>query len=86
MCAAYYAMVELIDLQVGRMLDALERTGQLENTLVIFMSDHGEMLGDHGIYLKGPYFYEPAIHVPLIFCLARHLRGRAAQCGPGGVD
>jgi arylsulfatase len=64
--AAYWAMVDLIDAQVGRMLDALERTGQLENTLVIFMSDHGEMLGDHGLYLKGPYFYEPLVRVPLI--------------------
>lgn len=64
--AAYWAMCDLIDQQVGRMLDALERTGQLDNTIVIFMSDHGEMLGDHGIYLKGPYFYEPAIRVPLI--------------------
>ena len=33
---------------------------------MIFTSDHGEMLGDHGIYLKGPYFYEPAVRVPLI--------------------
>ena len=64
--AAYWAMCDLIDVQVGRMLEALERTGQLENTIVIFMSDHGEMLGDHGIYWKGPYFYESAIHVPLI--------------------
>ncbi|MEM7034512.1 MAG: sulfatase-like hydrolase/transferase, partial [Chloroflexota bacterium] len=64
--AAYYAMIDLIDDQVGRMIDALERTNQLENTIVIFMSDHGEMLGDHGIYLKGPYFYEPAVRVPLI--------------------
>lgn len=64
--AAYWAMCDLIDEQVGRMLDALEETGQLEDTLVIFMSDHGEMLGDHGIYLKGPYFYEPAIRVPLV--------------------
>ena len=64
--AAYWAMVDLIDTQVGRMMDALEQTGQLENTIVIFMSDHGEMLGDHGIYWKGPYFYEPAIRVPLI--------------------
>lgn len=64
--AAYWAMCDLIDSQVGRMLDALERTGQRDNTIVIFMSDHGEMLGDHGIYLKGPYFYEEAIHVPLI--------------------
>ena len=64
--AAYWAMCNLIDDQVGRLVDALERTGQLDNTLVVFMSDHGEMLGDHGIYLKGPYFYEPAVHVPLI--------------------
>ena len=64
--AAYWAMCDLIDAQVGRMVEALEQTGQLENTIVIFMSDHGEMLGDHGIYLKGPYFYEEAIHVPLI--------------------
>ncbi|MCC6165912.1 MAG: sulfatase-like hydrolase/transferase, partial [Caldilineaceae bacterium] len=45
--AAYYAMIKLIDDQVGRMLDALEETGQRDNTVVIFMSDHGEMLGDH---------------------------------------
>lgn len=64
--AAYWAMIDLIDDQVGRMLEALARSGQLDNTIVIFMSDHGEMLGDHGLYLKGPYFYEPAIHVPLI--------------------
>lgn len=65
--AAYFAMVGLIDEQVGRMIDALEHTGQLGDTIVIFMSDHGELLGDHGIYLKGPYFYDPAVRVPLIF-------------------
>ncbi len=66
MRAAYWAMCDLIDVQVGRLLAKLEETGQWENTLVIFMSDHGEMLGDHGIYLKGPYFYDEATHVPLI--------------------
>ena len=65
--AAYFAMVELIDDQVGRMIQALRDTGQLENTIVIFMSDHGEMLGDHGIYLKGPHFYDEAVRVPLVF-------------------
>ncbi len=64
--AAYYAMIELIDEEVGRMLAALEETGQRDNTLVIFMSDHGEMLGDHGLYFKGPHFYEAAVRVPLI--------------------
>ncbi len=65
--AAYYAMVDLIDHNVGRMVTALNETEQLDNTIVIFMSDHGEMLGDHGIYLKGPHFYEEAVRVPLIF-------------------
>ena len=65
--AAYYAMVDLIDYNVGRMVAALNETEQLNNTIVIFMSDHGEMLGDHGIYLKGPHFYEEAVKVPLIF-------------------
>lgn len=64
--AAYYAMIENIDANIGRMLDYLEKSGQRENTIVIFMSDHGEMLGDHGIYLKGPYLYDSVIKVPLI--------------------
>jgi choline-sulfatase len=64
--AAYWAMVELIDENVGRMLDALERTGQAGNTLVIFTSDHGEMLGDHGLLKKGCRFYEGLTRVPLI--------------------
>lgn len=71
--ASYWAMCELIDEQVGRMLEKLEETGQIDNTIVIFTSDHGEMLGDHGIYLKGPYFYEPAIHVPLIILWEGHI-------------
>ena len=66
MQAAYYASIELIDAQVGRMLDALEQSGQRENTVVIFMSDHGEMLGDHGLTRKGCRFYEGLVHVPLI--------------------
>jgi arylsulfatase A-like enzyme len=75
--AAYWAMCDLIDVQVGRMIDALERTGQLDNTIVIYMSDHGELLGDHGVYLKGPHFYEPSVHVPLIFsCPGTILEGQ----------
>src|SRR4051794_27351124 len=64
--AAYYAMIEQVDTEVGRMLKVLEDTGQADNTIVIYMSDHGEMLGDHGLYLKGPYFYDCAIRVPLM--------------------
>ncbi|MCZ2153297.1 MAG: sulfatase-like hydrolase/transferase, partial [Bryobacterales bacterium] len=66
MKACYYAMIEHVDWYVGKVLDALERSGQRDNTLVIFMSDHGEMLGDHGLRLKGCRFFEGAVRVPLI--------------------
>ena len=70
--AAYYAMITLIDDNVGRMLDALEHTQQCENTIVIFMSNHGEMLGDHGLLAKGCRFYEGLVRVPLIISWAGH--------------
>ena len=70
--AAYYAMIELIDENIGRLLDALEETGQRENTVFIFTSDHGEMLGDHGLLLKGCRFYEGLVRVPLIISWPGH--------------
>lgn len=63
---AYYAMVSLIDDEVGRVLAALAAAGLREETLVIFTSDHGEMLGDHHLLLKGPMMFEGAVRVPLI--------------------
>ena len=65
--AAYYAMIKLIDDQLGQILDVLDETGQRENTVIIFTSDHGEMLGDHGLIQKGCRFYEGLVRVPLIF-------------------
>jgi arylsulfatase len=65
-CASQWAIMEHVDEQVGRLLEELAQSGELEHTLVIFMSDHGEMMGDHGIYWKGPYFYEELVKVPLI--------------------
>ncbi len=65
--ALYYAMIALIDDQFARLLQCLEETGQAEGTLVIFTSDHGETLGDHGLMYKGCRFYEGLVRVPLIF-------------------
>ncbi|WP_407267764.1 sulfatase [Radiobacillus sp. PE A8.2] len=72
--ADYYAMIELIDDNVGKLLNVLEETGQRENTVILFMSDHGEMLGDHGLILKGAHFYEGLVHVPLIFSWPGHFK------------
>lgn len=64
----YWAMIDLLDEQVGRVLAAAESSGPAEDLLVLFVSDHGEMLGDHGLLLKGPMLYEGAVRVP---CLLR---------------
>jgi choline-sulfatase len=62
--AAYYTSVEFLDGNVGRVLDTLERSGQAENTLVVYIGDHGYMLGQHGRFEKHCSF-EPAIRAPL---------------------
>ena len=61
----YYACVDFVDDCIGQLLDALQEAGLLENTIVIYTSDHGEMLGSHGLWSKNVY-YEPAIAVPLL--------------------
>jgi arylsulfatase A-like enzyme len=65
--AAYYAMLKLVDDQLGRLLQAIDDGGDFNNTLVIFSTDHGESLGDHGLIEKGCRFYEGLVRVPLIF-------------------
>lgn len=62
----YHAAVALIDKQVGRVLASLDETRQAESTVVMFASDHGDMLGDHGLMTKGAYFYDACTRVPLI--------------------
>ena len=65
--ALYYAMMAQVDEQFGRLLAHIEASGQRDNTLVVFTSDHGEMLGDHGLLFKGCRFYEGLVRVPLMF-------------------
>ena len=63
----YYAMISLIDECVGNLVSQLERQGVLDNTLIVYSSDHGEMLGDHGLMAKFN-FYRSSVQVPLIVC------------------
>ena len=64
--ASYYAMIEQLDHEFGRLLEFVESVGQRDNTVVIFTSDHGESLGDHGMLLKGCRFFEGLVRVPLM--------------------
>jgi arylsulfatase A-like enzyme len=64
--ADYYAMVTHLDAQIGRILDTLSRTGQRENTIVVFTADHGLAVGQHGLLGK-QNVYNHSVHVPLVF-------------------
>lgn len=62
---AYAAGLSFMDEQIGRILDLLKETGQLENTIILYISDHGDMMGDHHMWRKcRPY--EPSVRVPFI--------------------
>ena len=68
MASIYYGMVTEVDTWVGRILQRLDELGLADHTLVIFTSDHGEMLGEHGMHGKF-VFYEGSVHVPLLMRL-----------------
>lgn len=63
----YYAMITEVDTQVGRILDYLDEMGLTEDTIVVFTSDHGEWLGDHLRFGKGPPGDDSVSRVPLVF-------------------
>ncbi len=62
--AGYYGLITYLDEKIGNLLQTLEETNQLENTVVIYTSDHGEMNGEHGMWRKSN-FYEASVRVPL---------------------
>ena len=64
--AIYYASITELDAQLGRMLDAVERLGELENTIVVVSSDHGDFLGAHGLYCKNVSAFEEAYDIPMV--------------------
>ncbi|MGD9827865.1 MAG: choline-sulfatase [Hyphomicrobiaceae bacterium] len=62
---AYYGMISYIDDKIGMLLDALRRTGLAENTIVVLTADHGEMMGERGMWFK-QHFFEWAARIPLV--------------------
>lgn len=70
----YYASITQVDYELGRLFGELKMQGLWENTIVLFTSDHGDMLGDHDMFQKTG-FYEPSTRVPFLLKLPQHLRG-----------
>jgi len=62
----YYASLALLDDEVGEVLNTLDQEGIADSTLVVFISDHGDMIGDHELYVKGIPLYDPVVKVPFI--------------------
>ncbi|MBK9171225.1 MAG: arylsulfatase [Bryobacterales bacterium] len=72
----YYGSVSFIDEQIGRILEMLERRGWMEETLILFTSDHGDMTGDHHLWRKS-YAYEASAHIPMLMRLPKGLHDAA---------
>jgi choline-sulfatase len=83
--SAYYGLVTYLDEKVGRLLNALDETGLRERTVVVYTSDHGELLGEHGLWYKCS-FYEQSVRIPLIISWPGNLPRRRVEEAVSLVD
>lgn len=74
----YYGSISFVDEQVGRILESLEKRGWLENTLILFTADHGDMTGDHHLWRKS-YAYEASANIPMLLRWPEGLGGKRGQ-------
>ena len=74
----YFGSVTFMDAQFGRLMAELERSGQRENTIVVFVSDHGYLIGEHEMHKKAK-LWEEAIHVPLMISVPGHQGGTSCD-------
>jgi len=88
MRAVYYGLIAEVDAQIGKIIDYLKKTGEYDETLIIFTSDHGEMLGDHWCWGKGGFF-DGSNHIPLIIRdpdTPKAARGRQVSAFTESID
>ncbi|WP_420446846.1 sulfatase [Candidatus Poriferisodalis sp.] len=83
--AATYGMIEMIDDGIGQILATLDRAGQADNTIIVFTSDHGDMMGDHSLMLKGFLHYRGTLTVPMVVVDPRRGPGRTDSLA-GSID
>lgn len=79
--AGTYGMVTHLDTEIGRVLDALEEHGVAEETVVVFLADHGDMMGDHGLLWKSFYTFEGCIRIPTIVSVPGRFGGPGTPVG-----
>jgi uncharacterized sulfatase len=85
--AIYYGMIGLMDQQIGRILDGLDRLGLADKTLVVFTTDHGHFLGQHGLIAKGAFHCEDLLRLPfLVRCPGRVPAGAVSSSLQALID
>lgn len=84
----YYEMCHIIDDALGEVIKTLEELEMRDNTLIIFTTDHGELLGDHGLWEKGPFLYEELVNIPMIMSWPKGLeaQGVTSECLASQID
>jgi choline-sulfatase len=82
---AYYGAVSFLDDQIGRVLQTLHDTRQAEDTIVVLLSDHGEMLGERGLWYK-MNFFEPSCRIPLVVYAPQRFEARRVSASVSLVD
>jgi len=85
MMAKTFGQIAMIDDSIGRVLAKLEEVGSKQNTVVCFMSDHGDYLGDHGLFLKGPINYQSIIRTPFIWLDPDQAKNLGEQRSPAST-
>ena len=87
MMAVYYGMVSFMDHTIGQILDRLDELGIADNTLIVYTTDHGDFLGQHGMHMKGPFHYEDLLKLPFIVRWPNEVpAGRATEALQSLVD
>jgi len=82
-----YGMISMVDHNVGRIMKTLEIQGLLDNTIVIFLSDHGDLMGDHWLINKGPFLFRGLTRIPMIWRLPEgNSAGKRTQAMVSAVD
>ena len=72
--ALSYGMTTAVDTSIGQIVQHLKDTGLYDDTVFIFLSDHGDNFGDHKMFNKGPFHYEGCLHIPFVVCYPKKLK------------
>ena len=84
--ALTYGSITMIDDGIGKILSTIEKLGLKDNTMIIFTSDHGDMMGEHGLILKGPCPFDGILRVPLIWKVPRVIKPGVTNSLASSVD